>query len=72
MELMHFQFEDLNKLVETAEKLRLMYDHILISYSSKKLILNVECTNSMIFDTRIISFVGKHGGRKVIFPNDTQ
>lgn len=66
MELMHFKFTDKNKLIETATNLRLMYDHILISYNSETLILNVECTNSMIFDTRIISYVLKHGGRKIL------
>lgn len=70
MELMCFMFDNIDKMIETARTLRRMYDHILISYNEEQLILKVECTNSWIFDTRIISYVGKHGGRKT--PINTQ
>lgn len=66
MEIMHFQFENIDKLKETAYHLRKQYDHIMISYNDSKLVLNVECTNSLIFDTRIISYVNDHGGRKIV------
>lgn len=66
MEMMRFKFTDVDQLIETARKLRRMYDHIIVSYNENKLMLNVECTNSYIFDTRIISYVSKHGGRKII------
>lgn len=65
MEIMRFQFTDLDQLVDVARKLRKMYDHICIYYNDKSLLLNVECTNSLIFDTRIISYVSKHGGMKL-------
>ena len=65
MEMMVFEFTDIDKLRETARTLKRMYDHIMVSYSEEKMILRVEHTNSWIFDTRIISYVNKHGGRKL-------